>query len=87
MQNGEMKMLHKTTKSEKELEIIMKLGLDPEYITKSKKSICKDCVHNEGFKDENYECKLANAGVPFSVDYKREGVFHAEIIKCTKFRV
>ena len=74
-------------KLKKKMDIEFKLHMDPLWIEKSKKSICKDCVHNEGFNDEFYECKLANAGVPFSVEYKREGVFYSQIIKCNKFRI
>jgi hypothetical protein len=80
-------MIYKPTESDRKVEILFKLGLDPNYITKAKQSICQDCVWNLGFKEDFYECKQANDGVPFEVEYKREGVFHTEIVKCEKFRI
>ena len=63
-------------------EIMFKLSLDSNYIKKSKMSICKDCVHNNGWLKEFYDCEIYNI---VSVEYKQEGVFHTEIIKCNKY--
>lgn len=68
------------------LDEIMKLQYDPRYIAKSYKSICKRCEHMIQWKKDHYECRLANQNVPFDVEYRREGVFHSQIIKCEKFQ-
>ena len=69
------------------LEIEFKLGLDPEYINKSKESICKDCIHNLGFNKQFYDCEKAalNFGFDLVVYYKEEGMFHSQIIKCNEY--
>lgn len=66
--------------------VLLRLSMDSEYLKKAKKSICKDCENSEGWLTENYLCKIAENN-PFSLDveYKEEGVFHTQIIKCNMF--
>ena len=73
--------------TEEERQIAFRKSLDPEYIEKSKKSICKDCIHNLGFNGEFYDCeKVDNSfNLELEIEYKQEGVFFTEIIKCTKY--
>jgi len=63
----------------------IRLSYDSEYIEKSKKSICQYCINNLGFNGELYECQVANNNLNFEVAYKREGVFHSEIISCQEY--
>jgi len=66
----------------KKVEIAMKLKLDPTHIERAKLSICRDCSHKQGFNGEYYDCDVA---FHVLVDYKREELFHTQIIKCTKY--
>jgi len=63
-------------------EIFNRLMLDKEYVSKAKKSICIDCENNLGFGREFYLC---SQGHFVRVEYRKEGVFHTEIIKCDKY--
>jgi len=66
---------------EKNLNIQCRLTLDPEYIEKAKQSICKDCLNRIRFDGEYFLCALSGV----RVEYKREGVFHTQIVECDCF--
>jgi len=67
-------------------EIEFKKYLDPDYIEKSRKSICKNCINNSGFNGEFYDCNVVfYKGCDVDVSYKKEGVFHTQIISCSDY--
>jgi len=72
----------KESKGSTPFEILNRITLDKDYIEKAKKSICKDCENNLGFGREFYLCSQGHFA---HVEYKKEGVFHTEIIKCDKY--
>lgn len=57
--------------------------LDPNYIKKSKNSICKTCIHQLYWNGEFYECAVIDADLV--VKYKEDDIFHTEIIQCNKY--
>jgi len=67
---------------EKYLKIQMRMQLDPHYIEKARKSICQNCKASLGFNGEYYDCIHA---MNVTVKYKREGIFHTQIIECSEF--
>jgi len=61
-----------------------KLKIDPEYINKARKSMCKSCGHNGGWGETHYKCDFARDH-DLVVAYRPEGVLHTEIYKCNKY--
>lgn len=58
-------------------------GLLLKSYEKSKESICKDCLGNEGFNGEFYDCSNT---YNVTVEYEDDGtMFHTKIIKCTHY--